>query len=93
MSRISIIRLLSGALAALALPAASASAGNPVHTLKVHTPAPSKLNNSTIAEYRNGGQYAPRKLPGRAGFNHITLNRGVAPDRGLQQWKKGISGK
>jgi hypothetical protein len=96
MPRISTIRLLSGALAVLALPASSASARNlTVQTPKVtvHRPAPPKLNKVTIAQYRNGAQYTmPRKLPGRTGFGPITLNRGVTSDRKLQQWKQGIGG-
>jgi len=96
MSRISTICLLSGALAVLALPANSASAGNlTIQTPKVtvHTPAPPKLNNATITQYRNGAQYPmPRKLPGRTGFDSITLNRGVTSDRSLQQWEQGIGG-
>jgi hypothetical protein len=95
MSRISIICLLSGALAMLALPANGASAGNlTIQTPKVtvHTSAPPKLNNATIIQYRNGAQYSPRKLPGRTGFDAITLNRGVTSDRSLQQWEQGIGG-
>jgi T4-like virus tail tube protein gp19 len=96
MSRTSTICLLSGALAVLALPANSASAGHlTIRTSKVtgHTPAPPKLNSSTIAEYRNGVQHTtPRKLPGRTRFDPITLNRGVTSDRGFQQWKQGIGG-
>jgi hypothetical protein len=87
---------VSSALAVLALPANSASAGNlTIQTPKVtvHTPAPPKLNNATIAQYRNGAQYLmPRKLPGRAGFDPITLDRGVTSDRSLQQWEQGIGG-
>jgi hypothetical protein len=77
MSRTSTICVLSGALAVLAPPANGASS---VHTPKVtvHTPAPPKHNNATIAEYRNGTQYSmPMKPPGRTGFKPITLNRGV----------------
>ncbi len=96
MSRISTIRLLSGALAVLALTANSASAGNlTIQTSKVtvHSPAPRKLNNATTAQYRNGLQYTmPRKLPGRTGFHPITLNRGLASDQRFQQWKRGIGG-
>jgi hypothetical protein len=96
MSRISTIRLLSGALAVLALPANSASAGNlTIQTSRVtiHTPAPRKLNNASIAQYRNGAQYTmPRKLPGRTGFHPITLNRGLTSDPRFQQWKHGIGG-
>jgi len=96
MSRISTIRLLSGALAVLALPANSASAGNlTIQTPKVtvHTPAPPKLNNATITQYRNGAQYPmPRKLPGRTGFDPITLNRGVVGNKTLQQWGQGVTG-
>jgi len=95
MSRILIICLLSGALAVLALPANSVSAGNlTIQTPKVTvpTPAPPKLNHATITQYRNGAQYSPRKLPGRAGFDPITLNRGVTSDRSLQQWEQGIGG-
>jgi hypothetical protein len=96
MSRISTIRLLNGALAVLALPANSASAGNlTIQTPKgtVHTRAPPKLNKASIAQYRNGAQYTtPRKLPGRTGFDPITLNRGVTSDRGFQQWRQGVGG-
>jgi hypothetical protein len=99
MSRISTICLLSGALGVLAPPVNSASVGNlTIQTPKVttHTPAPPKLNknNATIIQYRNGEQNSmPRKLPGRAGSDPITLNRGVTSDQSLQQWEQGIGGR
>jgi hypothetical protein len=96
MSRISIICLLSGALAVLALPANYASAGSlTVQTPKVtvHTPAPPKLNNATtVIQYRNGAQYPMLRKPGRTGFDPITLDRGATSDRSLQQWEQGIGG-
>jgi hypothetical protein len=96
MSRISTIRLLSGALAVLALPVTSASARNltiQIPKVTVHKPAPLKLNNATMTQYRNGGQYTmPRKPPGRTGFHPVTLNRGVTSDQSLKQWEQGIGG-
>jgi hypothetical protein len=95
MSRISTVCLLSGALAA-ALPANSASAGNRTtrtQKVTVHKPAPPKLNNASIAEYRNGVPHTlPSKLPGRTRFEPITLNRGVTSDQSFQRWKQGIGG-
>jgi hypothetical protein len=96
MSRISTILLLSGALAVLALPASSASAGSLTtqrSKVTVHGPAPRKLNVATVAQYRNGAQYTmPRKLPGQSGFHPIILDRGLTSDRRFQQWKQGIGG-
>jgi hypothetical protein len=94
MSRISIICLLSGAPAVLALLANGASAGNlTIQTPKVtvHTPAPPKPKNAPIVQYRNGDQYlSSRKAPGRKGFDPVTLNRGVTSDQSFQQWEQGI---
>jgi hypothetical protein len=98
MSRISIICLLSGALAVPALPANSASAGSlTVQTPKVtvSTPTPPKLKNSTGAvQYRNGGaQYPNSRKTGRTGLDSITVKRGLTSDQSLQQWEQGIGGK
>jgi hypothetical protein len=97
MSRISIICLLSGALAVLALPASSASAGGlTVQTPKVTvpTPTPPKLKNATgVIQYRNGGAQSMSRKTGRTGLDSITLNRGLTSDQSFQQWEQGIGGK
>jgi phage tail-like protein len=41
-------------------------------------------------EYREGGDFFSRKLPGRSKFGNITLKRGVTKTPELQDWHKNI---
>ena len=41
-------------------------------------------------EYREGGDFFSRKLPGRAKYGNITLKRGVTKSAELQDWHKNI---
>ena len=41
-------------------------------------------------EYREGGDFISRKLPGRAQYGNITLKRGVTKSSELQDWHKNI---
>ena len=41
-------------------------------------------------EYREGGDFLSRKLPGRAKYGNITLRRGVTKSSELQDWHKNI---
>ena len=43
-----------------------------------------------VIEYREGGDFATRKLPGLAKFGNITLKRGVTDSLELYQWHKKI---
>ena len=41
-------------------------------------------------EYREGGDFVSRKLPGRSKYGSITLKRGVTKSSELQDWHKNI---
>jgi phage tail-like protein len=44
-----------------------------------------------VIEYREGGDAAPRKLPGLRKFSNITLKRGVTQSTALQDWMNNVA--
>lgn len=47
-------------------------------------------SDTTVIEYRSGGDNVVRKLPGLTKFGNIVLRRGVTQDAELWNWRQGV---
>ena len=47
-------------------------------------------SETSVVEYREGGEPRIRKLPGQTKFSNITLKRGVTEDRTLWEWRQTV---
>ena len=47
-------------------------------------------SETAVIEYRSGGEYLTRKLPGLTRFANIVLRHGITQDRELWDWRQNI---